>query len=113
MGALEKTVGGWWSEQLNSTENYGRSTSLSPHHYDLTIIIEHYHFMTAGRFPNFLVPVRSAVKSNLTNWCCQNLSYKQHLPVLTAAWQHAQLHTVILSCDKSRDKVAGVTSVLL
>jgi len=26
---------------------------------------------SSDRFP---VPVRSAVKSNLTNWCCQNLS---------------------------------------
>jgi len=37
-----------------------------------TIINKQYHFMTSSdRFP---VPVRSAVKSNFTNWCCQNLS---------------------------------------
>jgi len=55
--------------QLNR-ELYGRRclTSQSPHHYDLTIINEHYHFMTSSdRFP---VPIRSAVKSNLTAWCC-------------------------------------------
>jgi len=37
-----------------------------------TIINKQYHFMSSsGQFP---VPVRSAVKSNLTNWCCKNLS---------------------------------------
>ena len=30
----------------------------------------------------FLVPIRSAVKSNFTNWCCQNLS-KRALNALT------------------------------
>ena len=50
----------------NSTENYGRRC--------LT------HFMTSSdRFP---IPVRSAVKSNFTNWCCQNLS-KRALNALT------------------------------
>ena len=39
-----------------------------------------YHFMTSSdRFP---VPVRSAVKSNFTDWCCQNLS-KRALNALT------------------------------
>ena len=34
--------------------------------------MKQYHFMTSSdRFP---VPVRSAVKSNLTDWCFQNLS---------------------------------------
>jgi len=59
---------------FNSTENNGCRylTSLSLHYYDLTIINKHYHFMTCpDRFP---VPARSAVKSNLTAWCCQNLS---------------------------------------
>jgi len=37
-----------------------------------TIISKQYHFMTSSdRFP---IPVRSSVKSNLTAWCCQNLS---------------------------------------
>jgi len=31
-----------------------------------------YHFMTSSHW--FSVPVRSDVKSNLTAWCCQNLS---------------------------------------
>jgi len=60
--------------QFNSTDNYGRRclTPLSPHHYDLTLINEHYHFTTSSdRFP---VPVRSAVKSNLTAWSWQTLS---------------------------------------
>jgi len=35
--------------------------------------------MTSDRFP---VPVRSAVKSNFPNWCCQNLS-KRALNALT------------------------------
>jgi len=40
-------------------------------------INEHYHFVTSSdRFP---VPVRSAVKSNLTTWCCQNLFRKEGL----------------------------------
>jgi len=66
--------------QLNSTENCGRRclTSLSLHHQ--YIINEQYHIMTsADRFP---VPARSAVKSNFTNWCCQNLS-KRALNALT------------------------------
>jgi len=45
-----------------------------------TIINKQYHFITSSyRFP---VPVRSAVKSNFTNWCCQNLS-KRALNALT------------------------------
>ena len=45
-----------------------------------TIIYKQYHFMTSSdRFP---VPVRSAVKSNLTNWCCRNL-FKRALNALT------------------------------
>jgi len=35
--------------------------------------------MTSDRFP---VPIRSAVKSNFTDWCCQNLS-KHALNALT------------------------------
>jgi len=46
-----------------------------------TITNEQYQFATfSDRFP---VPVRSAVKSNFTNWCCQNLS-KRALNALTA-----------------------------
>ena len=36
--------------------------------------------MTSDRFP---VPVRSAVKSNLTDWCFQNLSRTYALNALT------------------------------
>ena len=36
------------------------------------IINKQYHFMTSS--DRFLVPVRSAVKSNFTSCCCQNLS---------------------------------------
>jgi len=59
-----------YQTQLNSTGNYGRRC-LTTHHNDLTIINEHYHFMTSS--DPFPVPVRSAVRSNLTAWCCQNL----------------------------------------
>jgi len=63
--------------QLNSTQlnrelrtqvsNTSKSASIS-----LSIVNERYHFMTSpDRFP---VPVRSAVKSNLTVCCCQNVS---------------------------------------
>ena len=42
--------------------------------------MKQYHFMTSSdRFP---VPIRSAVKSNLTDWCFQNLS-KRALNALT------------------------------
>ena len=41
--------------------------------------MKQYHFMTSDRFP---VPVRSAVKSNLTDWCFQNSS-KRALNALT------------------------------
>ena len=74
----------WWplnSIQLNSTENYGRSclTPLSPHRHCI-LAYEQYHFTTSSdRFP---VPVRSAVKSNFTNRCRQNLS-KRALNALT------------------------------
>ena len=36
-------------------------------HYDLTIINKHYYLMTSS--DPVLVPIRSAVKSNLTAWC--------------------------------------------
>jgi len=58
---------------LNSTKNY-RRRCLTPlgsnqvcnlHHYDLTIVGRHYHLITSSdRFP---VPVKSAVKSYLTD----------------------------------------------
>jgi len=43
---------------------------------------------TSDRFP---VPVRSAVKSNLTNWCNQNLSNRalNELTVLASAKPHS------------------------
>ena len=68
------------STQLNrELRTQVSDTSKCPHHHD-TIINEQYHFMTSSdRFP---VPVRSAVKSNFTNWCCQNLS-KRTLNALT------------------------------
>jgi len=60
--------------QLNSTENYGRRclTSLKSASSLYTIINKQYHFKTSSDL--FPVPVRSAVKSNFTNWCCQNVS---------------------------------------
>ena len=67
---------------LNSTESYGRRclTPLSPHRNYILSWTKQYHFMTSSdRFP---VPVRSAVKSNFTSWCCQNLS-KRALNALT------------------------------
>jgi len=57
-------------------------TPLSPHRYDLTIINKHYHFrISSDQFP---LPVRSAVKSNLTAWCCQAVLYMQHRSLLIA-----------------------------
>ena len=45
-----------------------------------TIVNKQYHFMSSSDW--FLVPIRSAVRSNLTNWCRQNLS-KRALNALT------------------------------
>ena len=42
--------------------------------------MKQYHFMTSS--DRFQVPVRSTVKSNLTDWCFQNLS-KRALNALT------------------------------
>jgi len=63
--------------QSDSTQQ--RITDAGVWHLQVRIIIllyyhkqTIYHFMTSSdRFP---VPVRSAVKSNFTIWCCQNLS---------------------------------------
>jgi len=55
--------------------NTSKSASLSS-----TIRNEQYHFVSS--FDWFQVPIRSAVKSNLTIWCCQNLS-KHALNALT------------------------------
>ena len=65
--------------QPNSTQQRITDTSKSASSL-YAIINKQYHFMTSSdRFP---VPVRSAVKSNFTNWCCQNLS-KRALNALT------------------------------
>jgi len=61
------------STQLNSTENYGRIIII--YYHKLTILL----YATSDRFP---VPVRLAVKSNVTDWGCQNLS-KRALNALT------------------------------
>ena len=60
-------IGLWCAFQLNSIQ---LNKELRTQVFD-TCIIMIYHFITSDRFP---VPVRSAVKSNLTPWCCQNLS---------------------------------------
>jgi len=63
------------ASQLNSfTENYRRSPSNISRSTSLlsTTVNEQYHFMTSS--DQFPVPVRSAVKSNFTNWYCQNSS---------------------------------------
>jgi len=65
----QPTVSKHITQQLNreSRTHVSKSASLLS-----TIINEQYHFMSSSdRFP---VPVRSAVKSNFTIWCCQNLS---------------------------------------
>ena len=69
---------------LNSTQlNRGLRTQVSDTSKSAsslyTIINKQYHYMTSDRFP---VPIRSAVKSNFTDWCCQNLS-KHALNALT------------------------------
>ena len=82
--------------QLNSTQQ--RTTDASKSVSSLyTIINERYQFMTSSdRFP---VPVRSAVKSNFTNWCCRNLS-KRTLNaltvILTVIWYYIT-HSLFLS----------------
>ena len=53
---------------------------------------------SSGRFP---VPVRSAVISNFTNWCCQNLS-KRALNALTV---HASIN------DRIRQAVPNIYSL--
>jgi len=66
-----------------------------------TIINKQYHFMIfSGQFP---VPVRSALKSNSTNWCGQNLS-KLALNALTVQASTTELgklfQTFSLQCRK-------------
>jgi len=50
--------------------------------------------MTSDRFP---VPVRSAVKSNLTAWCCQNLSSRalNALAVLASTTELRKLFQIL------------------
>jgi len=103
--------------QLN-TEYYGRRclTTLSAHRYNLTIVNKHYHFMTSSdRFP---VPDRSAVKSDLTAWCCHNLSSRalNALTVLasTAEFSRSESQwTALLGyLDKSQMLDASLMTVL-
>jgi len=72
------------STQLNSTENYERRclTPLSPHCNN--ILSQTNNITSSDRFP---VPVRSAVKSNFTNWRCQNLS-ERALNALTVHYRY-------------------------
>ena len=63
----------YWNDQATDedaqTAQCRYLTALSPHHYDLTIINKHYHFVTsADRFP---VPVRSDIVDRLLNTCIQ------------------------------------------
>ena len=67
------------SSKLSQNSTQQRITDAGVWHLQVRIVIllychkqTIYHFMTSSdRFP---VPVRSAVKSNFTIWCCQNLS---------------------------------------
>jgi len=54
-------------------------------------------------FDRFSVPVRSAVKSNLTDWCFQNLSKRalNALKKLELRQEHIHMHTI-------RDKTHAV-----
>jgi len=61
-----------------------------------TIINKQYHCITS--FDRFPVPVRSAVKSNFTNWCCQNLS-KRALNALTV--QASTIELLVSDTSKS------------
>jgi len=76
------------------------SASLSPHHYDLTIINEHYHFMTSS--DRFSVPARLAVKSNLTAWYCQNLSNRA-LNALTSTAEFTILDLLCACFDTHKE----------
>jgi len=66
--------------------NISKSASLI-----YTIIKKQYQFMTCSDW--FPVPVRSAVKSNLTNCCCQNL-FKCALNALTVQASTTELGTL-------------------
>jgi len=59
--------------QLNTSNNGAYSLAVTSFYTkNLSRTFSHYHLITpSGRFP---VPVRSAVKSNLTAWCYQILS---------------------------------------
>ena len=65
-----------------NTPNNGAYSFVVAYFYtrNLSRTFCHYHFITPS--DRFLVPVRSAVKSNLTAWCNQMLSYRA-LNVLT------------------------------
>ena len=56
---------------------------------------------SSDRFP---VPVRSAVKSNLTAWCCQNLSERalNALTVQASTTELGRLFQVLTTCAEKK-----------
>ena len=73
-----------------------------------TIINKQYHFMTCS--DQFPVPIRLAVKSNLTNWCCLSVSnsgvHFSHSWLVLSCNMRVQpktiFHLLIVTCDISR-----------
>jgi len=61
--------------------------------------------MTSDRFP---VPIRSAVKSNFTDWCCQNLS-KHALNALTVQASTTELGKLVQIFRMPAEKNAFVS----
>jgi len=70
------------------------------------IVNKQYHFINSS--DRFLVPVRSAVKSNFTNWCCQNLS-KRALNALTVQASTIELGKLFQICTMRAEKNAFVS----
>ena len=63
---------------------------------------------SSDRFP---VPVRSAVKSNFTDWCCQNLS-KRALNALTVQASTTELGKLFQTFTMRAEKNAFVSMIL-
>ena len=61
---------------------------------------------SSDRFP---VPIRSAVKSNLSIWCCQNLS-KRALKTLTVQASTTELGKLIQTYQFTQSLVSAIQS---
>ena len=88
-----------YSTQLNSTQREFTDAGETPHcpHLFITIKYKTIRHILITRTDLSPIPVRSAVKSNFTSWCIQNLS-KRVLNWLTLLKGHsgAELHIYFL-----------------